>query len=167
MRALAFTQPRKFAFREETVRVVNIQQLRQQRRAEAERERLKANEALQAQRKIANEAIRAANEALRRLHAEWAIEDQNATTPLRSSIARVMERISRATGVSIMDIVGQRKSVRIAFARQAVMYWCVRRTGKSLPQIGAALDRDHTTVIHGSRAYPKKRAAMGRTLRPV
>jgi len=167
MRALAFTQPRKFAFREETDRVVSIQQMRQQRRAEAERERLKADEALQAQRKIASEAIRAANEALRQLHAQWAIEEGKSAIPLRSSIARVMERISRATGVSIFDITGQRKTVRIAFARQAVMYWCVRRTGKSLPQIGAALDRDHTSVIHGSRAYPKKRAAMGRRLRSV
>ena len=56
----------------------------------------------------------------------------------------------------------------IALARQCAMYWMRRITGASLPEIGRRLGGlDHTTILYGIRAYRKKRAQMGRYLKPA
>lgn len=65
------------------------------------------------------------------------------------------------------EIVSPYRSERSVLARQFIMYWARRRTSLSFPQIGRNLRRDHTSCIHGASAYVQKRAAMGRTLRPV
>lgn len=57
------------------------------------------------------------------------------------------------------------RAKRVVFARHFAMYWMVRRTKDSYPQIGRKMGgKDHTTVIHGVRAYVRKRKEMGRTL---
>ena len=116
------------------------------------RERL----ALERQIATANDAIRKANQALRRMH-------QN-----DGEVGAIIDRLCRALHVARADIMADRRGQRIVFARHAVMYWLCRRTGLSLPQIGRRLGgRDHTTILHAKRSYVAKRAKMGRTLREV
>jgi chromosomal replication initiator protein len=111
-------------------------------------------ERLLRQLELANEAVKQANDALRRFNG--------------TSVKQIIERICRATGVSKYDVLSNRRNAELVFARHAVMYWACRRTGLSLPQIGRLLGgRDHTTILHGKRAYVAKRAKQGRTLRPV
>lgn len=91
------------------------------------------------------------------------------------AIAQVMkpttyERIERRA-LMVFDlrrneIQSIRRDRKVSFARQFIMYWALRLTSLSVPQIGAKLGgRDHTTVLHGARVYPDKRKAMGRNLR--
>jgi chromosomal replication initiation ATPase DnaA len=86
----------------------------------------------------------------------------------RYNYARI-EAIAMVTfGLSRTELVSNRRHKRVAFARQFIAYWCCRLTEMSLPQIGKRLGgRDHTTILHGKKAYVAKRKAMGRTLREV
>lgn len=62
------------------------------------------------------------------------------------------------SGLTVAQITGGRKSSEIAKVRQCVMY-ATQRAGLSLPQIGRALNRDHTTVLHGVRKVRRARGA--------
>lgn len=86
----------------------------------------------------------------------------------RSQCDIVIERACKLFGITPSELKSARRNNRICFARQFCFYWICRRTRLSLPQIGRRFgNRDHTTILHGKRAYPVKRAKMGRTLRGV
>lgn len=156
---------------------INLLEMKRKRLAEqcADMERIVAEQRaiIDAQRKEADMSILAANEALRKLHDEWALEARKLgqgqsrwrenTLPLDT----IIRRICKALKVTHLNLASGRRDARTALARQAVFYWAVRRTCLSLPQIGRQMGRDHTTVLHGKRVYVEKRAAMGRKLRPV
>jgi chromosomal replication initiation ATPase DnaA len=116
--------------------------------------------------RAASEAIRAANSAIRTMQNECSATKRQRRASNPNSMSSILARVSVATGISERDILGPHRNRDIVLARQAVMYWCTRRTNKSYPQIGRFLgDRDHTTVLHSVTAYVDKRAKMGRTLR--
>lgn len=72
----------------------------------------------------------------------------------------------RVFNVTASELKSDRRNRHAVFARQFVMYWAARLTRLSLPQIGRKLGgRDHTTVLHGKRAYVDKRLHMKRHLR--
>jgi chromosomal replication initiator protein len=52
-------------------------------------------------------------------------------------------------GVPVSELTGRNRSARIALPRQIIMYLMREEIGASFPQIGQALNRDHTTVMHG------------------
>lgn len=80
----------------------------------------------------------------------------------------IARRMCLVFGVKKVHIMSNRRGRHLVFARQAIMYWAYRLTDRSLPEIGRLMGgRDHTTVLHGYHAYVAKRAAMGRTLRPL
>lgn len=145
----------KFAEPKEKPVVVNILVERRKRVVVPKPLSVRQQVMLQDERDRANASINAANLILAKLH-------ENV-----SSFSLIIQRISRVTGIKAIDILSDRRSQPIVFARQAVMYWCCRRTLLSLSQIGLHLNRDHTTIIAAKRAYVKKRARMGRTLRPL
>lgn len=125
------------------------------RQEEAELARL---EEMASRRKKAVEELTEANRVLARLRGGSAA----------ISMMRIVNRICRALEISREELLSNRRSRRIVFARQAIMYWTCRRTKLSLPEIGRRLGgKDHTTCLHGRDAYPEKRAKMGRYLRPV
>lgn len=64
--------------------------------------------------------------------------------------------VAEATGIPAWVFYGRGKKKKIAEARQLVMY-LANRGGMSLSDIGRALNRDHTTVMHGVRAEAKRR----------
>lgn len=52
-------------------------------------------------------------------------------------------------GLPVSELTGRNRSAKIALPRQVVMYLMREELGASFPQIGQALNRDHTTVMHG------------------
>jgi len=108
---------------------------------------------MERRRKQANADIRRANERLLLMHRT-------------GSFDQIIRRICRAMRISTLELLSDRRNSEIVLARQAIFYWACRRTRLSLPEIGRKMGgRDHTTVLHGKRVYPKKRAAMGRYLK--
>ena len=88
--------------------------------------------------------------------------------PYRPALRRILERVAKAYEVKPKEVLGPSRDRKIAIARHAFFYWARRLTSKSLPQIGRFCgDRDHTTVLHGVRAYPGKRREMGRHVRDL
>ncbi len=66
------------------------------------------------------------------------------------TVEAVLETIADHYRITIDDLVGPRRTKKIALARQQAMFLAREATEASLPQIGAALGgRDHTTVMHG------------------
>lgn len=60
----------------------------------------------------------------------------------------IIARIAEETGIQAERITGHERIRAVAHARQAVMLAC-HRAGHSKAAIGRALNRDHTTVMHG------------------
>ncbi|GHC79497.1 helix-turn-helix domain-containing protein [Limoniibacter endophyticus] len=83
----------------------------------------------------------------------------------RPTYARIEARACKLFGLTRVQLHARGREVRIVQARQFVMYWTVRLTTLSKPEIGRRMDRDHTTILHGIRAHQERRAAMGRRLR--
>lgn len=74
------------------------------------------------------------------------------------TVAEILELVSRETGVSLLDLRSHRRSRQCARPRQLAM-WLVRHTTLlTFPQIGRALDRDHTTVMHAIHKIDELRA---------
>ncbi len=106
-------------------------------------------------REEANLLIAQGNGALRRMRRErW-----------QGNPRAIIRRICKVLAVNPGLIFGVSRTKRVAFARQAVMYWLARQTLESIAGIGRGLDKDHTSVLHGMKAYVQKRKAMGRHLR--
>lgn len=69
--------------------------------------------------------------------------------------------------VTVSDVLGRGRTQSVTAARQAVMA-DLRALGKSLPEIGRYLDRDHTTVLLGIRkAHERSVAGKNETRRAV
>lgn len=67
------------------------------------------------------------------------------------TIKEIQQRTASATGVPLSDIMSYRRDGRTARARQIAMYAARLLTPFSLPQIGQAFNRDHTTVLYTVR----------------
>ena len=72
------------------------------------------------------------------------------------TVHQIVDAVAEATGISAKRIMSQRRDAPTARARQIVMYEA-RQQGLSFSQIGAALGRDHTSVMHGVRAEQARR----------
>ena len=65
---------------------------------------------------------------------------------------QIIKVVSEHFGITPGDIVAQKRSKELVFARQIAMYLCGNMTNESLQNIGKALGgRDHTTIIHGTK----------------
>jgi chromosomal replication initiator protein len=60
-----------------------------------------------------------------------------------------VEEVARYYSLDAALLRGRGRSKEIARSRQIAMYLAREETESSLPQIGDALDRDHTTVLYG------------------
>jgi chromosomal replication initiation ATPase DnaA len=77
--------------------------------------------------------------------------------PAFSDIQRCLDAVSEATNVSLLDLLSDRRSRPLARPRQLAMWLARKSTLKSLPQIGRAMRRDHTSVLHGVAVIEKLR----------
>lgn len=79
--------------------------------------------------------------------------------PPGEGIGRVLTAVSLEFGVTLEDLLSERRQAPIAEARQAAMALAQRCLSYSLPKIGRLLRRDHTTVLHGIRCMARRCAA--------
>lgn len=63
----------------------------------------------------------------------------------------IVEKIAAYYNLSVEDILGKGKTKNIANARQTAIYLMRKLTGLTLAEIGSALNRDHSTVLHSIR----------------
>lgn len=79
-----------------------------------------------------------------------------AANPVEAIILQVAHKYE----ITPMLLKSARRARHIAWPRQEVMWRASRETGTSLPKIGQILgNRDHTTVMHGIKAYERRMAA--------
>ncbi len=72
------------------------------------------------------------------------------------SISDIQKTVADYYTVRLTDLKSTRKDRKIARPRQIAMYLSKTLTTKSLPEIGAAFGRDHTTIIHAVRTIEEK-----------
>jgi chromosomal replication initiator protein len=76
--------------------------------------------------------------------------------PPEISIERIQEVVSDRFGISLHELVGQRRSRSVVYPRHVAMYLCRELTDSSLPKIGDRFGgRDHTTVINATSNITK------------
>lgn len=74
----------------------------------------------------------------------------------RITLHRILEVVSRISGVTVQEMVAPRRATRICNVRHCVMWLAKKHTKMSLPQIGAGLgNRDHSTISHGVNKVEK------------
>lgn len=72
----------------------------------------------------------------------------------------IMWTVALDAGVTVRDLMSDRRKQPLAEARQMAMWLARELTPLSLPQIGRALgDRDHTTIMHGIERIEQRRQA--------
>jgi chromosomal replication initiator protein len=64
------------------------------------------------------------------------------------TLGRVLEATARHYGLRVNDLTGKSRAGRVNQARQVAMFLARDLTAASLPQIGDAFDRTHSTVLH-------------------
>lgn len=67
------------------------------------------------------------------------------------SVKKIQLSVCKDYGITVDDMISERRSVRVSFPRQVAVYLCTKLTGQSLSQISRQFGRDHTTAIHASR----------------
>ena len=67
------------------------------------------------------------------------------------SAATVMAATAEYFDITVEELRGPGKTRALAQSRQIAMYLCRELTDLSLPKIGQAFDRDHTTVMYAQR----------------
>lgn len=74
----------------------------------------------------------------------------------RLSIEDIIKAVCATYDVTYADMLSRNKTQPLATARQAAMFLACKLTQNSYPAIGAALDRNHTTAMHGTRTIQKR-----------
>lgn len=136
---------------------ISLRKMREEQRAEMEQ----MTRELRRQRLGVNAIVAVEMSRLQR-----AVDDAP-KPPFKHSYKGIEARAMKLFKVTRAEILSDRRSRDIVFARQFIVYWTCRLTRRSLPEIGRLMNRDHTTCLSSKRAYPRKRAKMGRTLRPI
>lgn len=73
--------------------------------------------------------------------------------PSGASIRDIVAHVAAAHGIAVTEILSDRRRKPVVRARQEAMYLAATQTHHSLPAIGRAFRRDHTTVLHGIRQH--------------
>jgi chromosomal replication initiator protein len=77
------------------------------------------------------------------------LKDIPETPSTRVTIDAILSAVSESTGISLTEIVGDKRSRTIVESRHLAMYLARELTDSSLPKIGERIgNRDHTTVLH-------------------
>ncbi|WP_119035835.1 helix-turn-helix domain-containing protein [Hephaestia caeni] len=74
-------------------------------------------------------------------------------------VAEIVDRVGFEMGLRPIDIMSRRNFKALGRGRAAVSWIAREATLRSLPQIGRAMGRDHSTVIHQLRRAEALRAA--------
>ena len=75
----------------------------------------------------------------------------------RVTIEEIQRKVAEHYNIRVAEMTSKRRDRPVARPRQVAMYLAKELTTKSLPDIGRAFDRDHTTVIHAVKAIEQLR----------
>ena len=64
------------------------------------------------------------------------------------TVEKIIEEVARSYNISESDIISNRKTAKLALARQVAMYIARQTTDLSYKSIGEKFGRDHTTVLY-------------------
>ena len=81
------------------------------------------------------------------------------TGPEEHTINRIIDATCRESGMIASVIRSDRRHAQIVHWRNAICYVAHDLVGISLPVIGTALNRDHTTVLHSVRTARERIAS--------
>jgi hypothetical protein len=81
-------------------------------------------------------------------------------------IMQIATQICKAYEIDINDVMGKSRLQDIVEARHAVMYACAL-AGYSYAAIGRRMNRNHSTVISGCKAYERKLRERGSLQIPI
>ena len=85
------------------------------------------------------------------LHSQLAQESASRDISLDS----IQRAVAGHFGVTLTDILGEKRTRGIAEPRMIAMYLCRELTGNSSNEIGAAFGRNHATVLHAEKKVPE------------
>lgn len=74
-----------------------------------------------------------------------------------SEIQEILDRTALHYGVTVRELTSERRAPRVARPRQVAMFLASELTKVSLPGIGRAFGRHHTTVMHAIGTVRKLR----------
>ena len=69
---------------------------------------------------------------------------------------KVLTDVCHHYKINPSEMNSARRQRRIAWPRQLIMYICSKKLGASSGEIGALLDRDHSTVLSGIKMVEKR-----------
>jgi len=78
------------------------------------------------------------------------------------NIDNIISEVCEYCGIRRSDLMSKSRKKRIAQTRQIAMALCRELTNKSLPEIGEAFGRDHTTVLNACKRIKDKRGSDGK-----
>lgn len=76
--------------------------------------------------------------------------------PPKPTMKEIAILVAERHGVTLEDLRGPSRRLRASRPRQEAMALIMAQKRYSYPQVGRFFNRDHTTVIHGERAYQKR-----------
>ena len=79
----------------------------------------------------------------------------NDIPPLPVTIKKIVDEVSRTTGVSVEDIYSKKRTANIANARKMALYIIRNVTDMSFASIGEEFNKDHTTIIYNIEEMEK------------
>jgi chromosomal replication initiator protein len=78
--------------------------------------------------------------------------------PRVHTVREVQEQTCAAFGVTLEELLSSSRAQPVAWPRQVAMYLARELTGATLPQIGRAFGKNHTTVLHACRRTAERMA---------
>ncbi len=76
----------------------------------------------------------------------------------QATLRRIIFEVAAKTGHSVQSLLCARRSAPLVRARHEVWWRARNETQFSLPQIAAAYNRDHTSIMHGIAMHEKRMA---------
>jgi chromosomal replication initiator protein len=84
------------------------------------------------------------------------LKDIPETAASKVTIDAILSAVSESTGISVNEIIGDKRSRPVVESRHIAMYLARELTDASLPKIGERFgNRDHTTVLHAVEKITK------------
>ena len=90
------------------------------------------------------------------IKAYWIAETIDKPTERGRSGKQVATEVAKAHGLTFHELVSERRHKKYIKARHEAMHMMYDETSLSMVQIGKILNRDHTSVLHGIKAYKNK-----------
>jgi chromosomal replication initiator protein len=76
----------------------------------------------------------------------------------QSILKHSLEITAQHYGVSISELMGRRRTARVAEARQVVFWLLIRACGMTTREVSKLTGRDHHTILHGVRRVEERRS---------